>query len=91
MSVIYRYEFENEVDLEQVEASLILAAFAAESLHGEAANLDVGWAFDREERRLVIDAGSPSGRDFNRVFAGFLRREMGDEAFTVEKPEVPSA
>ena len=82
----YRYEFNEEVPIEEAEASLVLAIFAAESLHGEATvRLDVAHHFDVEKRACVIDAGTSAGKDLNRLFVGFLRREFGANGFSVER------
>ena len=35
----------------------------------------------------MIDAGTPVGRDLNRLFVGFVGREFGADAFTVERIE----
>ena len=34
-SRVFRYQFDNEVPLEEVESSLLLAVLGVESLHGE--------------------------------------------------------
>ena len=85
-SEVYRYGFSPTVYLEGVEASLVMALFAAESLHGEAqVRLDAAHFFDADHRTCVIDASTPVGRDFNRLFVGFVRREFGEDAFSVER------
>ena len=82
---IYRYTFQDAAPLEDIEASLVLAILATESLHGEAqVRLDAGHHFDPDRRACVIDAGTAVGKDVNRLFTGFLRREFGDDSFTVE-------
>jgi hypothetical protein len=83
---LYRYEFAASLSADEVEATLVLAILAAESLHGETqVRLDAAHAFDGERRACVIDAGSPVGRDLNRLFVGFVSREFGATAFTVER------
>ena len=83
----YRYAFADSVPAEEIEASLLLALFAVESLHGEAqALLDAAHYFDAGSHACVIDAGTEVGRDLNRLFVGFLRREFGPGAFSVERP-----
>jgi hypothetical protein len=83
---LYRYEFAEDVRLEEAEASLLLALFGVESLHGEAqVKRDAAHAFDQEQRCCVIDASSAVGRDLNRLFAGFLAREFGRASFRVER------
>jgi hypothetical protein len=83
---LYRYTFAPETSLEEAEASLLLALLAVESLHGEAqALLDAAHFFDTDRRACVIDAATAVGRDLNRLFVGFLRREFGPDAFAVER------
>jgi hypothetical protein len=82
---LYRYQFAEDVPAEEIEATILLSLFAVESLHGESqTRLDAAHHFDAERRVCVIDAATPVGRDFNRLFVGFLRREFGEEAFRVE-------
>jgi hypothetical protein len=89
---LYRYYFDQDVPVEEIETTLLLAVLAAESLHGESqTRLDAGHAFDAEKRTCVIDGQTSVGRDLNRLFVGFLRLEFGEDAFRVERvaPEVP--
>ena len=88
---LYRYTFPAEVPIEEIEVSLLLAVMATESLHGESqTRLDVPHFLDPTKRACVIDAGTPVGRDFNRLFIGFIRREFGEDAFRVERVESKS-
>ncbi len=83
---LYRYSFSADVPLEDVEASLLLTVLATESLHGETqVRLDAAHYLDTDGRACVIDAGTAVGRDFNRLFVGFLRREFGEDSFRVER------
>lgn len=83
---LYRYSFPSHVPIEEVEATLLLAILGTESLHGEAqTRLDAGHFLDRDRRACAIDAGTPVGRDVNRLFVGFLGREFGPESFRVER------
>ena len=91
---VYRYRFEPSVDIGEVEASLLLALIAVESLHGESrVRLEASHAMDAEGRTCVIDASCAIGRDLNRLFVGFVRREFGEDSFRVERvdriPEQP--
>jgi len=87
---VYRYGFSADIPLEDIEASLLLAILATESLHGEAqVRLDAGHFFDADQRACVIDASTPVGRDVNRLFVGFLRREFGEDAFQVQRLDTP--
>ena len=86
---VYSYAFQSTVPSEDVEAALLLAALAAESLHGEAqVRLDAGYFFDKERRLCAVDASKAVGKDFNRLFLGFLSRECGADAFSVERVDV---
>jgi hypothetical protein len=87
---LYRYEFTDEAPSDEVEVTLLLAILATESLHGETqVRLDAAHAFDAQKRSCVIDAGTVVGRDFNRLFAGFLTREFGADSFKVERVHEP--
>jgi hypothetical protein len=86
----YWYDFAAEVSIEEIESSLLLAIMAAESLHGESqTRLDVAHYLDTSRRRCVIDADTRVGRDLNRLFTGFLRREFGEDAFRVKRVSEP--
>jgi hypothetical protein len=85
---LYRYSFNPELPIEEVEASLLLTVLALQGLHGEASTrLDGAYYFDAEKRGCVIDAGTVVGRDFNRLFVSFLMREFGNDSFTVTRVE----
>lgn len=86
MSDVYRYTFNSDLPLEEVEASLLLSVWATESLHGESeVRMDASHYLDSAGRACVIDAGTDVGRDLNRLFVGFLRREFSDDQFTVQR------
>ncbi|HEY7158950.1 MAG TPA: hypothetical protein VH575_33705 [Gemmataceae bacterium] len=83
---LYRYQFAENVPPEEIEATILLSLFAVESLHGESqTRLDAAHHFDTARCACVIDAATAVGRDFNRLFVGFLRREFGEDAFQVER------
>jgi hypothetical protein len=83
---VYRYVFEPVVPAAEVETTLVLSLLAVEALHGESqTRLDAGHAFDGRRRVVVIDAATAVGRDFNRVFIGFVTREFGPDSFRVER------
>lgn len=83
---LYRYTFNDTVPMDGLEETLLLAIIATEAIHGESqARLDVGHAFDAEKRACVIDADTEAGRDFNRLFVGFVSREFGRGSFQVER------
>ena len=83
---IYRYDFSAEVPLGEVEDSLLLAVLVAESLHGRSlVRLDASFCLDEKKQSCVVDAGTEVGRHIARIFTGFLTREFGESAFTVER------
>ena len=83
---LYRYTFQHDIPLEEIEASLVLAVLATESLHGEPqVRLDAAHFSDTDRRVCVIDAGTDVGRDLNRLLIGFLTQEFGEDAFRVEQ------
>jgi hypothetical protein len=80
------YTFSPTIPVDEIESSLLLALFGTESLHGEArTRLEAPHRLDRSDRRVVIDASTDPGRDFNRLFLGFVTREFGANAFHVER------
>lgn len=88
---LYRYAFDEQVRPEDIDAALLLAIWGCEALHGEAqTRLDAAHYFDRAKRACVIDAGTPVGRDFNRLFVGFIGREVGPDAFRIERLNQPT-
>jgi len=83
---VYRLAFTIPVDMETVEETLLLAVLAVGCLHGESAvRLDAGYGLDRDDRVVVIDAGTQIGCAVARVFIGFCTREFGDDTFRVER------
>lgn len=83
---LYRYDIGDGFCLLEVEKSLRLALLAAAILHGEVlVRIDVACDFDPLWRVCVIDAGTPAGRDLNRLFAGFLLHRLGGQSFAVSR------
>lgn len=81
-----RYTFEPAVSLSEIEASLLLARWATEALHGEVSvELTAEWELNAPERTLMVDATSAAGRDFNSILLGFLKREFRAAQFVVER------
>jgi len=81
---IYRYNFDSKIPIRDVEESLFLAVFAAESLHGRSlVHLDASFRLDPRKRTCVVDGATKVGRTIARIFTGYLSREFGEGAFTV--------
>ena len=85
----YRYEFPKDIEMAEVDASLLLAVLATEDLHGSAqARLEVSYYLDDEQRSCVINADTEAAKTLNRIFVGFLQREFGADAFSVRRVDV---
>jgi hypothetical protein len=83
-AAVFRYDFETNVPMNEVEQTIVLALLATESLHGECnVQLAAPHFLDADHRACIVDATSPIGIDFNRLLLGFLRREFGPLAFRV--------
>ncbi len=90
-SHVYRYQFLPSLDIIDVEATVTLAFLATESLHGDSrARLETQYNFDAEQRICVIHDSGEVGRDFNRLFLGFITREFGPDSFGVDRLEGPA-
>ena len=82
---IFRYRLPKSADVIELEATIMLAFMATESLHGESqVRLELRHAFDPTARTCVVDASGDVGRDFNRLLLGFISREFGKESFRVD-------
>ena len=91
---VYRFQFEDDVPLEEAETSLILAIIAAEALHGQpAVRLSLRYLFSEEKRACVIDGDNEVAHQVVLIFTQFLLRQFGDDAFQVTQPlrERPAA
>src|SRR5688572_2600702 len=83
-SGIYRFEFTEDVDLEEAEKTLHLAILAAEGIFGPAwVRLDAGYQRDTGRRTIVVDGRTSVGEVVVSVFTSFLTREFGEMAFRV--------
>jgi len=86
----YRYTFGPVVSMQEVEETLMLAALAAEGIHGRSRiMLDAAFRLDPAARTCVVDAGTPAGESIATVFTEFLSREIGEGAFRVERSDAP--
>jgi hypothetical protein len=91
---VYRYQFDSSVPLGEVEHTLLICLLAVQSLHGEAgARLTVAHHLDRPRKTCVVDGRTAEGRDLAKLLTGFLSREFGPAAFSVEPagPRLPVA
>lgn len=94
---IYRYVFDSTVHMTEIRDSLRLAILAVESMHGRFRVLrDLAVECDFTRREVIVDGSTEVGRNLSDIFAGYVSREFGDDAFTVARevlhtsPEQPS-
>lgn len=88
MKTVVRFELGPETKRERVEELLALAIVVAECLHGKArVRLGTGYLFSDDGRQLVLDATSEVGEYVAELFTGLLIREIGEEAFSVQRAE----
>ncbi len=74
----YRFSFEPEVPMHEVEKALALSTVAVESIHGgQAMMVDGKFAIHKRARTCLIDAETQLGCDLARVLAGFLNTISG--------------
>ncbi len=91
----YRFTFTDPTTVPEAEATLVLALFAVEAIHGEAqARLDAAHFFDLTSGVCIVDASTEVGRCLTKLFVGLLTREFGRDGFRVEhlhgEPAAPS-
>lgn len=86
--LVYKYDFAKHVPVDDIEDSLMIAALAAEALHGRAAmKLDGYFRLDKKARTCVVDAEAQIGCDIARILSAFIIKGYGERAFTVERTE----
>ena len=84
----YRYRFAERVDLRDAGDTLLLAMLATEGLFGAArVRMDFAFATDEAIRVIVVDASTDVGLAVNGIFAAFVSREFGPDAFCVKRVE----
>jgi hypothetical protein len=78
---VFRYQFNPSIPISDVEETLVLALFSVKALFGAArARLEARYTIDHMTRTCVVDASTTVGRSLNRLFAGYLDQEHGEEA-----------
>ena len=83
---VYDYRFSSETDMTSVEELLLLAAMAAEGLHGRARmQLDAAFICATAARQAQVDASTEVGAAIARIFTALLTATIGEPAFKVER------
>lgn len=85
------FVFDRSIPLFEAEMSLHLAMFAVEGLVGQArVRLGVKYILDHAAHAIVIESRNRVSQTVAKVFAGLLLRELGEDAFTVERIANPT-
>jgi hypothetical protein len=83
---VFRFTFGQGVSWEDIQATLLLALWGSESLHGESlVALTAPHHLDETQRTCTIDATTLVGATVHRLFRGYLAREFGENSFQVER------
>ena len=83
---IFKYTFTPEINIEEVESTLLLAVYAAEGLHGRSSvSMDMRYYANHEKRYCVVDATTDIGRNVCQIFTEYLTRELGYDSFQVRR------
>jgi hypothetical protein len=86
MSSVCRFTFPHETDRETIEAHLALAIIAAECLFGKPrVRIDAAYFLSKEQPQIAIDVSTGVGNHVARIFTGLMIRQLGEEAFTVDR------
>ena len=82
----YRYHFSQGIPFREVEESLLLAVLAAECIHGSAkVRLDGVYSLEKTSRQALIKGDTEISRQIAELFTGFLEKQFGKLAFSVER------
>lgn len=74
----YRFSFEPEVPMDEVEQALALSTIAVEAIYGESAMMiDGKFTVSKRTRTCLIDAETQLGQDLAKVLSGFLSTNHG--------------
>ena len=87
---VYRFTFASTVPIHAVADSLTLALVAVDALYGEpVARAGAAHLFDPARRTCVIRGGDRAGRGLVKLFAGFVTKGLGPDAYRVERVAAP--
>ena len=84
----YRFRFDEGIDLEEAQQTLLLARLAVEAIFGRTrVLLDARWSVDPSINVIVVDASTPMSMGLCLIFAAFVSAEFGAEAVDVRRVE----
>jgi len=85
---VYRYCFTDQIDLQEVEETLLLAFVATEGIHDQTqVQLDGGYYLDKATRTVVVNTSTKVGQDVAGIFTRLLTCEFGPDSFHVSSVE----
>lgn len=86
--LVYKFNFSKNVPVDDIEDSLMIAALAAEALHGRAAmKVDLMFRLNKKTHTCVVDAETPVGCDIARILTTFITKGYGESSFQVERTQ----
>lgn len=81
MTEAYRFEFDESMPLQDVEATLLLAGFSVEGIYGRArVRLEMSYDMDEAHRAIVVKTPTEVGVAIAQVFTALVQREFGENA-----------
>lgn len=85
-----KFAFKDSVSMPEVEATLRLALLAVQSLHGEdRLRLEAHVQVNHTRHLCLIDTAPEVGQTLAVIFAGYVRREFGEDAVLIEREAQP--
>lgn len=88
----HRFEFNDNIDLEQAEQTLHLTLFGVEGLFGPArVRLEVSYQLELTARVINVSGVTDVSEAVARVFTSYLSREFGEDAFRVRAVAPPTS
>lgn len=86
MPAVCRFRFPDGTDGETIEGHLALAIIAAECAYGKPrVRICAAYCLSKDKPQLAIDVSTEVGELIAQVFTGLVMRELGEEAFVVER------
>lgn len=83
MTVVDNYHFHEWVPMNGVGQTLVFALMAVQDIYGPDRVESGLWrCCDEKAREVWIDPSTEAGSACSRLFAGLIRREFGETAFT---------
>jgi len=81
---VCRFKLNKHISREQLEEKIAFAIISAECTFGQA-KVRLNAAYLAVDGKAVIDVSNEVGEHIAQIFTGLLIRELGEEAFTVDR------